>query len=99
MVLVPHGPARGQSVTRQGITERQRYRNWLDAQIADHGLIDVAICSDPMDDLICTDALRFNPDLSEEFFRELNAVNAAIARGEARLMGPADFGEPDIRVL
>ena len=70
------------------LTEKQKYRNWLEAQIKDHGLVSVSVCParDPLGPDVTTDELRFGTNEEEEFYKELNAMNAAVARGDFRIV-------------
>ncbi len=68
------------------ISERDRFRNWLRCQRADHGLVDITVCTNiiargPLDDDLMMDELAFG-EVPEEVFAALNGMNAAIARGE-----------------
>lgn len=65
-------------------TEKQKYRNWLEIQIRDHGLISTHVCTaaDPFGPDVETDELRFGSNHDEAFYRALNEMNAAIARGD-----------------
>ncbi len=67
------------------ITERQKFRNWLKCQMNDHGLVDVKVClrEDPFGEDLNAENLRFG-DVAEEVCRDLNKLNAAIARGDVR---------------
>lgn len=61
------------------LTEKQKFLNWLECQKKDHGLVDIRIVTadDPPGSAL-------GPDTTEETYRDLNKLNAAIARGETR---------------
>ena len=62
-------------------TERQRYLNWLDAQMKDHGLEDVRICTGDASspgDVLDADALRFG-DHDESLYRTIKTRRISIS--------------------
>lgn len=74
------------------ITEKQRYRNWLECQIKDHGLVSMHACgSDGAD--ISMDKLRYGDEIPEETYADLNKFNASIACGKIRPLTAGDLGE------
>lgn len=69
------------------LTEKQKFLNWLECQKKDHGLVGIRIVT--ADDPLGPGVL--GPDTTEETYRDLNKLNATIARGETRPLTDSDF--------